>query len=147
MTTTPMIAGLRLRIGAVLATACLALPGHASSPSEASRASLNASVAIPVALVQGSTQMFRDAGRFSVTGVKTAGNVSTLTLRNLADGAEASVQFSARAIEGSAIGAGVVLQASVSATGTLLVSAGKAVMFIPNEVGQALLHHSRARAE
>lgn len=147
MTTTRIVAGLRLRVGVALAAAFFALQGHASSPSEASRASLNASVAIPVALVQGTGQMFRDAGRFSVTGVKTAGNVSTLTMRSLADGAEASVQFSARAIEGSAVGAGVVLQASVSATGTLLVSAGRAVMFIPNEVGQALLHHSRAREE
>ena len=118
---------------------------QASAASEMSRASINASVAIPVTWVTGTAQFFRDAGQLSVTGVKTVGDVSVIGLRGLANGAEASVQVSSRAIQGSAIGAGVVLEAAVSATGTVLVSAGKALMFVPNEVGTALLHHSRAR--
>ena len=118
---------------------------HANSLTDASRASINASIAVPVALVGGTTQFFRDAGQLSVTGVKTVGNVSVITLRGLASGAEASVQISGKAIEGSAVAAGVVLNATVSATGVLLVSTGKALMFVPNEAGTALLHHSRAR--
>ena len=80
-----------------------------------------------------------------MTGVKTIGNVSVIGLRGLANGAEASVQVSSKAIEGSAIGVGVVLQATVSATGTLLIAGGRALMFVPNEIGKSLLHHSRAR--
>lgn len=118
---------------------------HANSTTDASRASINASVAIPATLVAGTSQFFKDAGQLSVTGVKTVGNVSVITLRGLANGAEASVQVSSKAIEGSAVGVGVVLQATVSATGVMLVSAGKALMFVPNEVGKSLLHHSRAR--
>lgn len=118
---------------------------YANSTTDASRASINASVAIPVTLVAGTSQFFRDAGQLSVTGVKTVGNVSVITLRGLANGTEASVQVSSKAIEGSAVGVGVVLQATVSATGVMLVSAGKALMFVPNEVGKSLLHHSRAR--
>ena len=96
-------------------------------------------------LINGTAHFFKDAGQLSVTGVKTVGHVSVITLRGLAGGAEASVQVSSKAIEGSAIGIGVVLQSTVSATGVLLVSAGKALMFVPNEVGKSLLHHSRAR--
>ena len=130
----------------VLATllACTATV-HANSTTDPSRASINASIAIPVTLVAGTSQFFKDAGRLSVTGVKTAGDVSVITFRGLANGAEASVQVSSKVIEGSAVGVGVVLQATVSATGTLLVSAGKALMFIPNEMGKSLLQHSRAR--
>ena len=118
---------------------------NANSLVDPSSASIDASVAVPVTLVAGTSQFFRDAGQLSVTSVKTAGNVSVIAFRGLANGAEASVEVSSRAIEGSTIGVGVVLQSTVSATGTLLVGAGKALMFVPNEVGKSLLHHSRAR--
>ena len=129
----------------VAASLLFAMATHANSVTDPSRASINASVAIPVTLVDGSAQLFKDAGQLSVTGVKTVGNVSIITLRGLAGGAEASVQVSSKAIEGSAIGVGMALQATVSVTGVLLVSAGKALMFVPNEMGKSLLHHSRTR--
>lgn len=132
----------RYSLAALLAFSIVA---HANSVTDPSRVSINASIAIPVTLVDGSAQLFQDAGQLSVTAVKTVGNVSVITLRGLAGGAEASVQVSSKAIEGSAIGVGTALQATVSATGVLLVSAGKALMFVPNEMGKSLLHHSRAR--
>jgi hypothetical protein len=137
-----------LAMGITLAAAWFApaSTASASSPSDASRASLNASMAVPATLVQGGAQFFRDAGKLSVTGVKTVGNMTVYTLRGAASGAEASVQASARGIEGSAIAVGSVLEGTVFATGTLLVSAGKVLMFVPNELGRSLLHHSRAQA-
>ena len=134
-----------LLASAAMALLVVATGAFAQSPSEAARASINASVAMPVALVAGSAQMFRDGGQLSVTGIRTSGKVATIALRGLANGAEAAVQVSASAIEGSAVAVGSVMQASVSAAGVLLVSAGRALMFIPNEAGMALLHHSRAR--
>lgn len=118
---------------------------HANSITDASSASINTSMAIPVTLITGSAQFFKDAGQLSVTGVKTVGNVSVISMRGLANGTEASVQVSSKAIQGASIGVGVVLQTTVSATGVLLVGAGKALMFVPNEMGKSLLHHSRAR--
>ena len=135
----------RLLAGFVIGLLVHAGIALAQSPSDASRASLNASVGIPVALVAGSAQMFRDGGQLSVTGIRTSGKVATIALRGLANGADASVEVSSKAIDASAVAVGSVLQASVSAAGVLLVSAGKALMFIPNEAGLALLHHSRAR--
>jgi hypothetical protein len=135
----------RCALAGIILAATLSIGAVATSPSEASRASINVSIAIPVTLVNGTANLFRDAGQFSVTGVKTAGQVSTIALRGLASGVEGSVQVSSKAIEGSALAVGSVLHGSVSATGTLLISAGKALMFVPNEVGLALMHHSRAR--
>jgi hypothetical protein len=135
----------RLRGYAVAVMLAFSVDANANSMVDPSSASIDASVAIPVTLVAGTSQFFRDAGQLSLTSVKTAGKVSVIAFRGLANGAEASVEVSSRAIEGSAIGVGVVLQSTVSATGTLLVGAGKALMFVPNEVGKSLLHHSRAR--
>ena len=117
----------------------------ANAITDASSASINTSMAIPLTLITGSAQFFKDAGQLSVTGVKTVGNVSVITMRGLANGTEASVQVSSKAIQGASIGVGVVLQTTVSATGVLLMVAGKALMFVPNDMGKSLLHHSRAR--
>ena len=138
---------IRTALGGVVVAASLGFgtAAQANSITNASQSSINASIAIPVTLVDGSAQMFKDAGQLSVTGFKTVGNVSVITLRGIAGGAEASVQMSSKAIEGSAIAVGLMLQATVSATGVLLVAGGKALMFIPNEMGKSLLHHSRAR--
>ena len=130
---------------ALLSWLIAAAGAQANSVTDPSRASINASIAVPVALVDGSAQLFKDGGQLSVTAVKTVGNVSVITLRGLAGGVEASVQVSSKLIEGSAIGVGSALQATVSTTGVLLVAAGKALMFVPNEIGKSLLHHSRAR--
>ena len=145
----PFMACIRISLNRHTLAAVLAVTftigAHANSVTDPSRASIDASIAIPVTLIDGSAHFFKDAGQLSVTGIKTVGNVSVITLRGLAGGVEASVQVSSKAIEGSAIGIGVVLQSTVSATGVLLVSAGKALMFVPNEIGKSLLHHSRAR--
>ncbi len=146
---TPFRVSTLLRAMSQICLATIALTStsaiHANSITDSSRASISASVALPVMLVGGTSQFFKDAGQLSVTLVKTTGNVSTITLRGLASGAEASVQVSSKAIEGSAVLAGAVLQTSLSATGTLLIASGKVLMFVPNETGKALLHHSRAR--
>ena len=146
-TQNPLLKYIHTALGGVVVAASLGFgtAAQANSITNASQASINASIAIPVTLVDGSAQMFKDAGQLSVTGVKTVGNVSVITLRGIAGGAEASVQMSSKAIEGSAIAVGLMLQATVSATGVLLVAGGKALMFIPNEMGKSLLHHSRAR--
>ena len=43
----------------------------------------------------------------------------------------------------ASVAVGSVLQASATAAGYVLIAAGKAVAFIPNEMGRSLLHQSR----
>lgn len=131
----------------VIAALCAIVSGHAAADaaSEASRASLNASLAIPAVAVSGSVHMFRDGGQLSVTGVKTVGKMSVVSLRNLVGGVEGSVEVSTQVLEGTALAAGALVYATASTTGVLLSAAGRALMFVPNEVGMSLMHHSRAR--
>jgi hypothetical protein len=125
-------------------TLALAPLAHAGGISDMSRASVNASLALPGALIFGTTQMLKDAGKVSVTAIRTVGKVTTLTLKAIGSGIEATVEVSAKVLEGIAIGTGVVLVATAVATGVVLSLAGNALVFIPNEVGSSLLHHSRA---
>lgn len=117
----------------------------AQGASEASRAFSSASIAAPARLVEGSVEMLRGVGQFSVTSVKTVGEVSVLGLQAASTGVGASIEVSAKAIEGSMVAVGTVVVVAGSATGTLISAAGRALMFIPNEVGVSLLHHSRSR--
>jgi hypothetical protein len=122
----------------------LGSPAFAQSLSRALAQSVEASIALPVYAVYGSAQMARDAGQFSVGAVKLVGDVAVVSMKSVATGAEISVQLTAGALKDTGLLVGTVLEGSVTATGLVLVSAGKALMFIPNEVGQSLLHHSRA---
>lgn len=122
----------------------LAAPAFANSPSRALAQSVEASIALPVYAVYGSAQMVRDSGQFSVGAVKIVGDVAVVGMKSVGSGAEVSVQLTSGALKDTGLLVGSVLEGSVTATGLVLVSAGKAVMFIPNEVGQSLLHHSRA---
>jgi hypothetical protein len=122
----------------------LATPVFAQSPSRALAQSVEASIALPVYAVYGSAQMVRDSGKFSVGAVTLVGDVAVVSMKSVASGAEISVQLTAGALKDTGLLVGTVLEGSVTATGLVLVSAGKALIFIPNEVGQSLLHHSRA---
>lgn len=120
-------------------------PAAAQSEVDASRASVAASIGLPVAATGASAQFFRDAGQLSVAGVRASGRVTTIVLKSTQSGAEFSVQVASKGMEGSALAVGVTITTVVSATGHMLMHAGKALIFVPNEIGQSLLHHSRSR--
>jgi len=125
--------------------AAVATQASAQSVTDASRASVNMSIGVPVAATAASAQFFRDAGQLSVASVQASGKVTTVVLKGAQSGAEFSVQVASKGLEGSALAVGVTITAVASATGHLLVQGGKALIFVPNEVGRSLLHHSRSR--
>jgi hypothetical protein len=126
------------------ALTCATLPARAGGTSDLSRASVNASVAVPAALVIGSTQMLKDAGRVSVTGIRTIGKVTTLTLRAVGSAIEFTIEVTAKGVEGIAIATGTVLKSVAVAGGVVLMLGASALLYIPHEIGNNLLHHSRA---
>ena len=137
----------RCLLAAAICAALGVIPtASANSLTRASNASIEASLAVPVVLTQGTLQFFKDAGTLSVTGITTVGNVSTVMMQSLVTGATASMEVSGKALGGSVMLATVsVLKPVVSATGVSLMLGESVIMFIPNEIGRALLHHSRAR--
>ena len=72
---------------------------------------------------------------------------SVLVLKSAARGASsaatASVKLSQKAMQGLSLAAGTVVNVVALSTGHMLVLSGKAIAFIPNELGKALLHHSK----
>ena len=64
-------------------------------------------------------------------------------LERASDGAQASVEVLAKGVAGASLVVGSVVTVSVIGAGVLLSAAGEAIAFIPNALGQALLHNER----
>ena len=64
-------------------------------------------------------------------------------LERTSDGARASVQVLGHGAAASAHGVGTVVLCSAIGTGVLLSVAGEVLAFVPNAIGQALLHNER----
>ena len=64
-------------------------------------------------------------------------------LERASDGARFSVTLSAAAVGGVSVAAGTAVAVTVISAGWVLSTAGKAIAFIPNEIGKALLYNER----
>lgn len=126
---------------AALLAAALAL-GHAPPATARADASTGssalsalpvaASAAVPVMLVTG-------AGAFMVVAVAVSAEGTAWVLERASDGARATIRFAGHA--SAAVGTAVTVTAT--GAGWVLSAAGTALAFVPNEIGQALLHHER----
>ncbi|WP_292041209.1 hypothetical protein [Massilia sp. UBA6681] len=131
----------RLLFVALLGLACSAThaAGHAGQ-SELSNASANLSGVV----VGGSLLTLAATGSVVVASVRTVGDGLEVVLEGAADASRATVRLSGRATAGVSLAAGTALEVVTASTGYVLVMSGKAIAFLPNEAGKALLHHSRA---
>lgn len=117
--------------------ACAAPAGAPSAPSQAS-ANLSAVV------VGGAILTVAAAGSVVVASVRTVGDVLEIVLESAVDASRATVRLSSKAAGGLSLATGAVLEVVTASTGQVLVMSGKAIAFLPNEAGKALLHHARA---
>jgi len=90
------------------------------------------SVGAPVALLSGATAL-------TVVSVTAVADGTMWVLERASDGARISLRFAGTVV----VASGTVCALSVIATGTLLSAAGRAVAFIPNEIGKSLLYNER----
>lgn len=135
-----------------IATALLAVPAQAQS--EASEAlSL-----LPVASVVGAASAGAAAAGgvsalpaalsvagalLTVVAVEASAEGTVYVLERASDGAKASVQVLGQGGAASAHAIGTAVECSVIGTGVLLLAAGEVLAFVPNAIGQALLHNER----
>ena len=140
------IATLLIAVCAVTAYATASFNTYAQSDVSA----LSAVSALPLASVVASTAVVAVPVILSVAGgtlvVKTVqytarGTVYVLEMAS--DGAQASVEVLAKGVAGASLVVGSVVTVSVIGAGVLLSAAGEAIAFIPNALGQALLHNER----
>jgi hypothetical protein len=97
-------------------------------------------------VVVGSLSAVAASGTVVVDSVVAVGDASVVVLAGASDAARATVRLSGRAAREASLAAGASVDVVATSTGCLLVSAGKVLAFVPNEIGKSLLHHSRVSA-
>ncbi|PKV45243.1 hypothetical protein CLU92_2616 [Janthinobacterium sp. 61] len=115
--------------------------------SDTTNASDNASMASAIVLV-GSMSVLAAAGEIVIDKVEDVADGSVLVLKSAATSASAaataSVKLSQKAMQGLSLAAGTVVKVVAVSTGHMLVLSGKAIAYVPNAAGNAILHHSKA---
>lgn len=131
---------------AIAVLCAAALPVQAAN-SDTTNASDNASMASAIVLV-GSMSVLASAGEIVIDKVEDVADGSVLVLKSAATGASssatASVKLSQKAMQGLSLAAGTVVKVVAVSTGHMLVLSGKAIAYVPNAAGNAILHHSKA---
>lgn len=144
----PML-GLALLMGATVAHPQSVGSQGASQKVSVGTASILAS---PAASVGGSADGEASLGAtlavtgssFVVSGIAQLSADTTEIILDAASGAgKVSVHVATSAVRGLGISTGAAVQAVAASTGTVLLASGKVLAFIPNTLGQALLHHER----
>lgn len=112
---------------------------HGTTASDASALSM-----LPVAVSVAAPAIFLSAGTLlTVAAVEASADGTVWVLERASDGARASVTLGARAAGGLSVAVGTAVTVSAFSAGWVLSAAGKALAFIPNELGAALLYNER----
>lgn len=136
MKTKPMIAALACALACTLmgtAPAALAQGSNLSAtPSNVSGA-----------VMLGSLLVVAVGGSVVAQSVEHVADGTVVVFRNVADGSTATVKFSGDGAKGFSNLVGQAVTVTATASGHVLVAAGKVIAFIPTEAGKSLLHHSQ----
>ncbi|MFO1226813.1 hypothetical protein [Roseateles sp.] len=115
---------------------------HAQS--ELSAASALSGLPIAVSAVGGLAVSSLVAGMtLVVVGVETVAGSTVWVLERASDGARVSLTFTGKVVGSASTAVGAVVTVSAVGAGTVLSVAGRAIAFVPNEIGKALLHHEK----
>jgi hypothetical protein len=79
----------------------------------------------------------------TVVAVEASATGTVWVLERASDGARMSVTISAQAAGGLSVAAGTAVVVSAFSAGWVISTAGRAIAYIPNEIGTALLYNER----
>lgn len=136
------IAALVLAAGTLFASAAQAhgelsaLSALSALPLASVVTTASAAVVLPVALSTAGAVLV-------VKSVEVSARGTLYVLERASDGALVSVEIAARGVEAVSLATGTAVTVSVLGAGVLLSAAGEVLAFIPNALGQALLHNER----
>ena len=116
-------------------------PGQADSVTHASNAS-RLSLLGSTASVRGSGELLSAGGEVVVVSVRTVGQSTEVVVRGLAEGSREVLLTLVLVGGGLSLATGEVLTLSATGVGYLVTKGGEVVAYIPNQVGQTLVHHS-----
>ena len=134
---------IRRRLASTAVAALLAINlVSANAHSEAS--ALSALSALPIAVSVAAPVMILSAGvTLTVVAVESSAIGAIWVLERASDGARATVKLSAQAAGGLSVAAGTAVVVTAVSTGWVLSTASRAIAFVPNEIGAALLYNER----
>jgi hypothetical protein len=131
-----VVSSLVLALSSASLTTVHAHPPHASNASALSMLPVAVSVAAPA--------MFLSAGAvLTVVAVEASAAGTVCVLERASDGVRASVTLSSQAAGGLSMGVGTAVVVTAFSAGWVLSAAGRAIAYIPNEIGAALLYNER----
>ncbi|MEQ1775497.1 MAG: hypothetical protein ABL891_17110 [Burkholderiales bacterium] len=122
-------------------SAPIAPVAHAADSTASTRASDNLSIASGM-VISGSVGVLAASGELIVVGVEQSGRGVSVVVKNVGDASGEIVTVLINGAAAALMAIGSALQASATGVGYVLVASGKAIAFIPNEIGQSLLHQS-----
>lgn len=118
------------------------LPAMAHGPSGGSE--LSALSMLPVAVSVAAPVAVLSAGAaLTVVAVEASATGTVWVLERASDGVRGSVLLGADVARGASVLVGSAVLVTVVSAGWVLSAAGKAIAFVPNELGRALLHNER----
>ena len=94
-------------------------------------------------VIAGSLDIFAASGELVVIGLEKIGESTVILLKGASEAATASVKVSAEIAAAASFTVGSAVQVVTASTGYTLMTAGRVLAFIPNEVGRSLLYHQR----
>ncbi len=130
-----------LQRGWIVASLALALSlGPASAARGHTASELSAMSMLPVAVsVVAPVGLLSAGAMFTVVAVEAVSGATVWVLERASDGARASVTLAG----GASAAVGTVVVATAFSAGVLLSAAGKAIAYIPNEIGKALIYNEK----
>jgi hypothetical protein len=112
---------------------------HHPGPSDASALSM-----LPIAVSVAAPVMILSAGAMlTVVAVEATSAGTVWVLERASDGARASVTLGTAAAGGLSLALGTAVVVTAFSAGWVLSAAGRAIAYIPNEIGAALLYNER----
>ena len=100
--------------------------------------------ALPIAVSVAAPVLVLSAGAtLTVVAVEASAVGSVWVLERASDGARASVRLGSEAAGALSVAAGTVVVVTAVSTGWVLSTASRAIAFVPNEIGAALLYNER----
>lgn len=140
------------RLLCLILLCAIGIPSWAQSEksSQALGSAAHAILASPVLSLEGKPLEASAAlglgGAFLVVAVaEGASEVVTLTLKGIESGSTVLVKASTQAVKGASVAVGASVRVVAESTGYALIASGQLLAFIPNAVGQLLLHQSMVK--
>ena len=93
-------------------------------------------------ILQGSGQILVGGSQFVVESVHATADGTVLILRGVSEAVRISLQVVGNSVVSATTFAGTVLSVSATAAGHILHAGGEVVAFVPNSLGQSLIHSS-----